>query len=152
MSLDFLTARTGRQRGISTLQDPEHGIAESAESQLVVTPVLGGRFVRLDYDWSYRGAPQEGSLLVGHEPNRGAASAYWVDSWHMGHAAMTCAGTIEPGRLSVRGSYAVPGHPDWGWQIDLEPLGPAGLRLTMYNISPEGEEYPAVDADYMPTD
>ena len=34
-------------------------------STATVTPVLGGRFIRVDYTWGYQGRPQEGSLLVG---------------------------------------------------------------------------------------
>ena len=64
-SLDALAACAGRWQGTSTLQDPMSGIADESASTAVVTPVLGGRFVRIDYTWSYGGDAQEGSLLAG---------------------------------------------------------------------------------------
>lgn len=148
MSLDPLLQRAGEWRGTSTLQDPERGIAERSDSRLSVVPVLGGRFVRLDYTWAYRGEPQEGSVLVGCEPDGGVASAHWIDTWHMGRKAMACAGEFRDGVLVVRGTYRVPGHPDWGWRTDVDTRAADSLAITMYNVSPDGEEYLAVTAQY----
>jgi hypothetical protein len=36
--------------------------------------------------------------------------------------------------------------PDWGWRIVLEASRDGGLRLLMYNRTPESEEVPAVEA------
>ena len=44
---------------------------------LSVTPVLGGRFIRVDYTWGYQGKPQEGALLVGFDPKSGEVSGHW---------------------------------------------------------------------------
>lgn len=143
--LTALAACAGRWHGTSTLQDPMMGIAEESQSAMEVTPVLGGRFVRVDYTWAYQGAPQEGSILVGFD---GAASGHWIDSWHMGKKVMACTGPApRGGTLHLTGSYAAPTGPDWGWRIDLTP-GPDSLRLWMANVSPEGEESPAVEAVY----
>jgi hypothetical protein len=147
MSLDALRACVGRWTGSSTLQDPMHDIAEEGASSADVVPVIGGRFVRIDYTWSYRDAPQEGSLLIGCDPKGDACTAHWIDSWHMGHAAMHCTGSASGSTISVRGSYAVPDNPDWGWRIDIG-AGSDDLTIAMFNISPAGEEYPAVYAVY----
>jgi hypothetical protein len=109
---------------------------------------LDGRFVRIDYDWAYRRTPQQGSLLIGHEADAAAATAHWVDTWHMGDKVMVCRGAVEPdGPISVRGSYAAPLGPDWGWRTVVTP-GAQRLRLVMHNITPEGQEELAVDAQY----
>ena len=55
--LDSLAACAGNWRGVNTLQDPETNRPDDSPGSATVTPVLGGRFVRVDYTWSYRGAP-----------------------------------------------------------------------------------------------
>ena len=112
--VETLVALAGPWRGTSTLQDPHTGKPDTSPSTLTVSPVLGGRFVRLDYTWVYRGQPQEGSLLVGFDPTAGIVTAHWIDSWHMGSAAMACSGMADGETITVRGTYAAPPGPDWG--------------------------------------
>jgi hypothetical protein len=53
-------------------------------------------------------------------------------------------------RASVRGTYAAPPGPDWGWRIDVTPDGDK-LRIEMHNVWPEeqgGKEELAVEAVY----
>jgi hypothetical protein len=144
--VESLAALAGQWAGTSTLYDPHSGKPEASPSALTVTPVLGGRFVRLDYIWAYQGKPQEGSLLVGHDPATGTTSGHWIDTWHMGRAALALTGA----GLTLRGTYPAPPGPDWGWRIDLTPFA-GGLRLTMHNVYPAdlgGKEEIAVEADY----
>jgi hypothetical protein len=145
--LDTLSTCAGHWRGTNRLLDPTHNLAEDSAGTAAVTPLLGGRFVRLDYTWEYQGKPQEGSLLIGFDPKTETASAHWIDSWHMGRQVMACSGTGGDGRLAVTGSYAAPPGPDWGWRIEITPEG-EGLVLVMYNIWPEGREDLAVEARY----
>jgi hypothetical protein len=91
-ALQGLTACAGSWRGTNTLQDPDTGRPEGSPSTLTVTPVLAGRFIRVDYTWGYQGKPQEGSLLVGFDPKIGEVSGHWIDTWHMGWIAMNCLG------------------------------------------------------------
>ena len=146
-ALDHLAACAGEWRGTNRLHDPRTGRPEDSPSTARVTPVLHGWFVRFDYTWGYQGTPQEGSLLIGMDPKAGSATAQWIDTWHMGRAVMSCVGTARDGQaFSVRGSYAAPPGPDWGWRIDVDMSHPRMLRLTMTNISPEGTETIAVEA------
>lgn len=148
LTLDPLRQSAGHWAGTSCLFLPPDPARECA-SNLLVTPVLGGSFVRLDYTWSFDGASQEGMLLIGCEAGAGQFTAVWADSWHMGDKLLLSQGQSGAGAaLSVRGSYAVEGHPDWGWRTVLQVEDDGALRLLMFNISPEGEEYPAVDGLY----
>ena len=65
---------------------------------------------------------------------------------------MASAGTTpDDTRLSVRGTYAAPPGPDWGWRIDVTPAGDT-LRVVMYNVWPQeqgGKEELAVEAEYV---
>jgi hypothetical protein len=136
----------GRWAGSNRLQDPPAGILADSPGTAALTPILFGRFLRLDYTWEYRGKPHEGSLLLGGDS--AMATGHWIDSWHMGDVVMALRGTTATdGSVSVRGSYAAPPGPDWGWRIDVVPA-PDRLRMVMYNISPDGHEELAVEATY----
>src|SRR5215216_8063749 len=115
-TLDALIACAGSWRGTSTLQDPNSGAPQKSASDATVTPMLGGKFARLDYTWRYEDAPQEGSLLIGADAKADTITAHWIDSWHMGSTVMHCIGPkpAAGAGLSVRGSYAAPPGPDWG--------------------------------------
>lgn len=144
-----LTACAGRWRGTNRLHDPNTNKPEDSVSTLAVAPVIGGRFFRLDYTWSHQGVPQEGSLLLGFERNADKLTAHWIDSWHMGDSVMACIGQRpDSPTFQVRGAYAVPPGPDWGWRIEITPDPPRGLRVVMLNISPEGNEELAVEGSY----
>lgn len=124
-------------------------------SKATVEPILGGRFVRIDYTWDaddflQEHGPQAGSLLVGFEaePEPGVATVAWVDSWHNGQKMQVWPGSLlNSGGVDVRGVYSAPGDPEWGWRTILEPGGD-GWTMTMFNITPEGEEQLAVRAEY----
>jgi hypothetical protein len=48
---------------------------------------------------------------------------------------------------NCKGSYQVEGYPEWYWRIVFSRDGDT-FKMTMFNISPEGEETLAVDAVY----
>jgi hypothetical protein len=153
MALDRLLQLAGEWRGRSTLQDPEMGLQpDTSESTLMVSPLLDGRFVRMDYTWSYHGKPQSGSMLIGSRTKTGAASVHWIDSWHNGESVMACEGAETDGGIDVRGSYAAPPGPDWGWRIAITANASGSLAIVMHNISPEGREQPAVEGQYSRAD
>jgi len=147
--LDRLAGCSGRWQGSNRLHDPHTGKPEDTASTAVLSSLLGGRFLRLDYTWSYQGTAQEGSLLVGFQAEPGRATVHWIDSWHMADGVLACEGAVEPdGTIAVRGSYAVPPGPDWGWRIAIRPGDGSALEIVMHNVTPGGEEAVAVEATY----
>lgn len=148
-ALEGIAACAGTWRGTSTLQDPHGGtVDDTSDSTATVTPVLGGRFVRIDYTWAWDGKPQEGSMLLGYERKAERTTAHWIDGWHNSDTVMACTGGAPvDGTITVRGSYAAPTGPDWGWRIDITP-GDEALRIVHYNVWPEGKEELAVDSSY----
>lgn len=140
----------GSWKGESTLfLDPESD-GDTQPSALTVVEVARGNFLRVDYWWTVDEQAEEGVLLVGFDPRRPQFEGAWIDSWHMARAMMFATG--EPGdAIDVRGTYMVPGYPDWGWRIRLEAEGDE-LRLLMWNISPEGAEARAVVGQYQRED
>ncbi len=146
-ALDTLSAAAGRWKGTNRLHDPDTGGPDDSPGTATVTPLLGGRFVRLDYTWHYRGTSQEGSVLIGYLPKTHVATAHWIDSWHMSHVVMVCEGRADDRGVTVLGSYAAPPGPDWGWRTAITVDGDA-LGLVMHNIWPDGREEVAVEATY----
>jgi hypothetical protein len=150
--MDRLLKCGGEWRGTSTLQDPEMGLQpDTSESTLTVSALLDGRFVRIDYTWSYRDKPQSGSMLIGLQTKSGVATVHWIDSWHNGEQVMACEGGVPDGTIDVRGSYSAAPGPDWGWRIVITPDPPASLAIVMHNIWPEGREELAVEGRYSRT-
>ena len=52
------------------------------------------------------------------------------------------------GLVSVHGTYGAGEGPDWGWRITVEADGPDAFVMRMFNITPDGEEAPAVEATF----
>ena len=144
--VEALIASAGSWIGTNTLQDPNTGKPEESPSKVTITPMLGDRFVRIDYTWGYQGKPQEGSLLLGFDPKSNETSGHWIDSWHMGRKVLACIGSgIADPFISVTGSYPAPTGPDWGWRIEIA-TNP--LRIKHTNIEPNGQQDLAVEAVY----
>lgn len=118
-------------------------------SRLSVKHVAKGKFLTFTYTWSHEKISQEGVILLGYDATQEMATAAWVDSWHMSSKVMSCQGSIDQqGAINIRGSYEAPPGPDWGWRIVITPKSGKELQVIMHNISPEGVEDLAVQADY----
>ena len=147
-ALDALAARAGPWHATYQLRGDPSFDSDSA-STATVSPMLGGRFVRIDYTWSDRDKPQEGALIVGHEPTTRVVTVVWMDTWHNGDRMMICTGRATPGGgIDVRGTYPTgPASPDWGWRTQLDVDG-VTWTMTMFNVTPDGQEALAVSAAY----
>jgi hypothetical protein len=120
-----------------------------SSTRLSVKPVAKGKFLMFTYTWKHEDVSHEGLILLGYDAKQEMATAAWVDSWHMSSKIMYCQGSIaQQGAIDIRGSYEAPPGPDWGWRIVITPKSGKELQIVMYNISPEGAEELAVQADY----
>lgn len=129
----------------------EAGPEKNSGSRLTIAMAARGTLLLLDYTWKFDGDPQEGVLLLGYDAAQNAATAAWGDSWHMSQNIMHCVGTIEDRVFNVRGTYAAPPGPDWGWRIVLTILTEQSISIVMHNISPdtpEAKEDLAVRAEF----
>ena len=123
------------------------GLWESGSTSRVSLKV-DGQFIGFEYTWSYEGKPHEGMLILGCDGKSDAVQAVWTDSWHNSDTLMLCDGTIDDnGKIDIKGYYAVPDHPDWGWRTEIIP-GETSYRYVMYNVTPEGKEELAVETDF----
>ncbi len=145
---DLKAALSGEWEGTDQLYlEPPPAAAAVSASRLSVRAVAGESFLQFSYDWAFDGEAQSGVLLLGCDEEN-AASVAWGDSFHMSKKIMFCTGSVAEGAVDVRGSYAAPPGPDWGWRITIRSVTPDELQIVMHNISPEGEEDLAVQADY----
>ena len=144
-----LAALDGKWKGkyrlhTTWLPEKTHDSETTAEIELRVN----GQFLAIEYDWEYDGKRQEGVMIVGCDEESEAVQAIWTDSWHMSHKFMVCDGTIDgDGRVEMKGFYTVPDNPDWEWRTEIIPDN-RSLKITMYNVTPDGAEDIAVEADY----
>ena len=145
---EFKAALIGDWRGTKQLyMSPPPAPPVSSASTLSITSVAGGSFLQFNYDWTFEGAAEAGVLLFGYD-EQNAASAAWVDSFHMSTRIMSCAGRAGDRSVNLRGSYEAPPGADWGWRITIHSVSTAELQIVMHNISPEGQEDLAVQIDY----
>ncbi len=128
------------------LDPPNPGF--SSPSKLSIHPVANDGFLEFKYNWIYEAEEQQGVLLLGFGEGEGTATIAWIDSFHMSAKIMVLLGSAVDDGVNVLGSYAAPPGPDWGWRIVIRPTATSELHITMHNISPEGEETLAVQAEY----
>lgn len=148
---ELLENLVGKWRGTNRLhtvwitENPVRVTNSTAEVELTAR----GRFLKIEYDWSFENSAQEGLILIGDEKGSDSIKAFWIDSWHLSDKFMVSEGRSENREtMSLKGFYAVPDHPDWGWRTVIEPENENSFRIEMYNVSPEGEESLAVEMDF----
>ena len=141
---EFLSKAPGQWTGKNKLM--LHGeAARVSDSKLTVSTTALGHFVALSYTWKFDGQDQEGTLLFGGGKEGTVGS--WVDSWHNGDKIMALRGESAHNKVTLMGSYAAPPGPDWKWRIEIsEDAG--RIKMLMTNITPKGEEEPAVEVVY----
>lgn len=110
-----------------------------------VDAILGGRWLRLAYQGSVLGKPHGGEMLIGFHQDAQVFEVAWVDSFHTGTAIMLSTGaTREDGAMAMLGSYGA-GEERWGWRTVLRLSEKGELVMEAFNISPDGQEYPAIE-------
>ncbi|MBM3906747.1 MAG: DUF1579 family protein [Gemmatimonadetes bacterium] len=119
--------------------------ARRSSARAHITAEAEGQALCVRYAWADGDAPQSGLLLLVGDAATDAVTAAWTDSWHYARQLMHCVGTSTGDSTSVRGSYAAPPGPDWGWRLALEAVADGTCVLRMFNITPDGEEALAVE-------
>jgi hypothetical protein len=149
IAIDVFRGLIGEWRATNRLWlSPDDPVRES-ESLAVVRLAGCDQFAEIDYTWAFDGKPQQGRVILGQDPGSHAVKGVWFDSWHMRNDFMTCQGGVDPtGVIVVKGTYAAPPDPDWGWEILIEPDARDAFRLSMNNIPPGGEKELAVEVSY----
>jgi hypothetical protein len=142
----FLASLAGHYAGTThTFFEPDAPATQS-EDTLYVEPILGGRFVRLQWFGSLSEKPRQGELLLGYHVDAGEHELTWVDTFHTGSAMQSFRGKPDGDSVQVRGSYLA-GDQRWGWTFRFTKQGDV-LQMRCLNVSPQGEEYRAIETDF----
>lgn len=137
--------RAGRYLGqVQTWLDPTQEPAESSVDG-TLSELFPGRW-DFNYTWSFEGKPYAGRMTFGYDEAQSRYWAVWLDSFHTPTEPMLSVG--EPGNdrlpISLLGHYTA-GPQTWGWRTTF-----SGDVVEMANITPEGEECPAVKVALRP--
>jgi hypothetical protein len=147
-----LESFAGAWRGTSRLlMHGPNGLEEFvSETSLRASVELGGLLLEVRYDWSHEGETRHGLLVAGFDPKGGTVNAAWMDTFHQRAGLMICTGDEAPAASGflVKGSFAAPEGPPWGWTIGLRLDAEGRLLFEMDIITPAGESAPAVRAEY----
>jgi len=136
------TTQTWFEPGPPTDESPIRG---------TMRPLLDGRFILHEYTSRVGDQPCQGMAIFGYQLGMNSFQSIWLDSFHTGTAMLFSEGKKGQDTFDVLGSYAYV-TPEteqfWGWRTELELIGDDELRITAYNISPEGEEDKATETRY----
>ncbi len=114
--------------------------------------MLGGSFIRHTYKGSIQGKPRFGEETIVFNTGEEKFQISWFDDFHMNSGIMFSEGTQTKQGFSVHGHYRMtPDQTPWGWRTEFEMVDDDHLTITMYNITPDGEEAKGVETIYIRT-
>lgn len=146
-----LSQLVGEWEGIASTWFEPGTIADQSPMRGSMRLVLGGRFVLHEYSGSIDGKPLEGIAIYGYHLELRKFQSAWIDSFHNGTAIMFSDSNRGEDHFNVLGSYAYVTpkvEQQWGWRTEIELLSDDEIRITAYNISPEGDEAKATEVMY----
>jgi len=130
----------GQWKGTTRLWLNPEDPPQISETLAVFRPLLGGLFVREEYEGFSFGEKHKGYRTYGFEVGRKTAVCSWVDSIHMSTGMMHLEGTIGGPRIALSGRYyAGENNDQYGWRTVLEIDGKDRLKISQYNVMPDGE-------------
>lgn len=140
-----LASMVGRWSGPTQTWLAPDAAPDESRTEATVEALLGGRWIRIDYQGTVQGEPHAGQMLVGFHKDAKVFEIALVDSFHTATSIILSTGEARPdGAVSVLGSFGA-GEERWGWRTVIRQPQPGELVIEAYVISPAGREARAIE-------
>ena len=144
-----LKKMTGEWSGVTRVWFSKDELVDESVTKGRIHSTMGGRFVIHEYKGSFQGKELEGIAVYGFDLSQDKFQCAWADSFHMSTGIMFSESREHATSFDVLGHYrGSRENPElWGWRTEVVVIEDE-LLITMYNISPQGEEVKAVETKY----